>query len=189
MKVFIMHVGHPGNVDIDWTVTRHRTLDELLSKLPSDAEERPYLDTHPQLRKAFPEGRFNCWGVPERAEPSFRKTRPGDLVLMIPQIGLHDGGVHQLGIVRAMCPVCAYHASRILWPETPRERLFPWLFFFHTEIGYRGWFEFLEDLDISQNWHPRGWYRPLAEGRFSKWGGPGGYLEFLRSECGFRRLE
>jgi len=189
MRVFIMHVGHPGNVDIDWTVTRYRTFDEVLSKLPADAPERPYFETDPELHKAFPDGRFNCWGVPSNAEPSFRKTRVGDLVLMIPLIGIHDGGIHQLGVVEATCPVRAYHASRILWPETPHDRLFPFLFFFHTEVGYRGWFEFLEDMSIASNWDPSGWYRPIADSRFARWGGASGYLTFLREKHGFAPLQ
>jgi len=189
MKVFIMHVGHPGNVDIDWTVTRHRTFGEVLSKLSAAAPEREYFESDAQLRSAFPDGRFNCWGVPGNAEPSFNKTETGDLVLMIPQIGIHDGGIHQLGIVDAKCPIRAYHASRVLWPKTPHERLFPWLFFFHTEVGRRGWFEFLEDVGIAENWDPRGWYRPIAIHRFGRWGGPEGYLKFLREQCGFGPLE
>lgn len=188
MKVFIMHVGHPGNVDIDWTVTQHRTFNEVLSQLPTDAPERKYFEADPTLRAAFPQGYFNCWGVPSNAEPSFNKTDIGDLVLIIPWIGSHDGGIHQLGIVNAKCPVRAYHASRILWPQTPNARLFPWLFFFHTEVGYRGWFDFLDDVGIAANWDPRGWYRPIALHRFARWGGPQGYLRFLRQQCGFRPL-
>ncbi len=188
MKVFIMHVGHPGNIDIGWTVMRRRAVDELVAKLPDDAPEREYLQTDRRFVSAFPDGDFNCWGVPGNAEPSFIKTEPGDLVLMIPHIGVHGGGIHQLGIVRTKCPVRAYHASRILWPETPNERLFPWLFFFHTEVGYRSWFEFLQDVGYNENWDPRGWYRQIAEHRFTQWGGAEGYLQFLRQTCAFHPL-
>jgi hypothetical protein len=41
------------------------------------------------------------------------------------------------------CPFECYEASRILWPDTPYERLYPYLYFFDTEVGFRGWFEFL----------------------------------------------
>jgi hypothetical protein len=84
MNVFIMHVGHPGNVDIDSTVTQHRTFDEVLSKLPPDAPKREYFDSNPELKAAFPDGRFNCLGVPDNAEPSFARTAIGNVVLMIP---------------------------------------------------------------------------------------------------------
>jgi hypothetical protein len=185
MQIFIMHVGRPGNVDIDWTVTQHRNLDEVLSKLPHGAVERSYFEADPKLHEAYPDGRFNCWGVPNNAEPSFRRTRVGDVVLMIPSIGVDDGGIRQLGVVDAICPHRAWEASRILWPKTPHERLFPFIFFFRTEVGYRSWPDFLEDVGIQPNWDPRGWYRPIATRRFGRWGGPPGYLCFLRDKCGF----
>lgn len=79
-----MHVGHPGHVDIGYTVTRKRTVKELLGNLPAEAPERTYFEQNQMLHSAFPSGEFNCWGIPGRAEPSFKKTEPGDLVLIIP---------------------------------------------------------------------------------------------------------
>jgi hypothetical protein len=187
MQAFIMHVGHPGNVDIAYTVTKRRSIAEMLDKLPQDTAEREFFESDTTLHAAFPDGWFNCWGIPSRAEPRFHETRLGDLVLIIPQIGIHDGGVHQIGIIKAKAPLRCYHASRILWPKTPDQRLFPYVFFFETEVGYRGWFEFLEDLGYDPGWDPRGWYRRIADHRFTHWGGPEGYLSFLRTECGFHR--
>lgn len=100
-------------MDLNWTVTRVRASDEVVSKLPANAPERGYFESDRQLRSAFPDGRFNCWGVPSRAEPSFSKTNEGDLVLFVPFIGIHGGGIHQLGVVTAKCPLRAYDASRI----------------------------------------------------------------------------
>lgn len=180
-----MHVGHPGHVDIRYTVTRKRRIDEMLSELPADAPERAYFVSDAELRSQFPSGEFNCWGVPPRAEPAFRKTEIGDLVLFAPWIGIHDGGIHHLGIVKAKCPDRALIASQVLWPDTPHDRLYPWLFFFDTETGNRPWFEFLSDLGYKDNWQPRGWYRRLADPRFRRWGGPQGYLDYLRTKAGF----
>lgn len=114
MQVFIMHVGYPGNIDIPYTVTRRRTFNEMLEKLPNDSPERKYFEKDVTLHAAFPEGSFNCWGIPVRAEPNFKKTRIGDLVLFIPQIGVHDGGIHQIGIIKAKAPDKFYHASKVL---------------------------------------------------------------------------
>jgi len=182
-----MHVGHPGNVDIGYTVTCRRSLSELRNSLPVDAPERSYFSETGELSRVFPSGAFNCWGVPSLAEPSFDKTAVGDLVLFAPSIGVR-GGIEQLGIVMAKCPIRAHAASRVLWPKTPENRLFPLLFFFETEIGVRGWFDFLEDIGYAQNWEPRGWYRPIADKRFERWGGAENYLEFLRKECAFKPL-
>jgi len=186
MRIFLMHIGHPGHVDVDYTVTRRRSIQEVLENLPPEAPERKYFQLDPELHAAFPDGTFNCWGVPQRAQPAFAKTEVGDLVLVVPWIGIHDGGIHQIGIVRAKCPVQCYDASRILWPDTPHDRLFPYVFFFNTEVGFRSWFEFLRDTGISERWHPRGWYRGIDSERFRRWGGPVGYLKFLREECGFK---
>jgi hypothetical protein len=155
--------------------------------LPNDAPEREYFEKDSTLHAAFPNGHLNCWGIPVNAEPSFRRTRLGDLVLIIPQIGVHDKGIHQIGIVKAKAPDKCYHASRVLWPKAPDQRLFPFVFFFDAEVGFRGWFEFLEDLGYSSDWNPRGWYRPITGHRFPRWDGPEGYLNFLRTECGFKQ--
>lgn len=183
-----MHVGHMNAIDIDYTVKRRRTIAEMHEALPMDAPERPYFSNAGELSSAFPEGRFNCWGVPSLAEPSFNKTKVGDLVLIVPYIGIHGGGITHVGVVRAKCPVRCHAASRLLWPRTPDARVFPLIFFFHSETGFRGWFEFLDDVGIKKNWDPRGWYRPVLTERFKRWGGPAGYLEFLRSECRFGSL-
>lgn len=190
MQAFIMHVGHPGNIDIKYTVTRRRRMDEIFSALSKDAPEKDFFSATGQLSQLFPSGDFHCWGVPSRAEPAFEKTEIGDLILMIPSIGIHqDAGVKQIGIVKAKCPFRCNEASHILWPDTPDDRLFPWIFFFDTEIGDRPWFEFLNDVDIKENWDPRGWYKRLNSKRFLKWGGVSGYVDFLRSKCGFRKLQ
>ena len=183
-----MHIGHPGHIDIDYTVTKKRAKAEILRGLPSDAPKRMFFENDRTFREAFPSGLFNCWGVPPRAAPSFEKTSIGDLVLIVPWIGVHGGGVQQLGIVKSKCPVEANSASPILWPNTPFERLFPWLFFFDTEKGYRDWYDFLDDLGYDQRWNPRGWYRQIKEHRFRRWGGTAEYLTFLRSKCGFQPI-
>ncbi len=120
--------------------------------------------------------------------PAFKQTDVGDVVLFVPHIGIHGGGVHQIGIIKAKCPVPGLSASRLLWPQTPDARLFPLLFFFETEGGYRGWFEFLEDLGYMPNWSPRGYYRRLRELRFQSFGGVAGYVDSLRRNHGFTRL-
>ena len=186
MDVFIMHVGKRGSIDLDHTVTKSRSVGEILDQLPVDATERGFFESN-ILASCFPNGTFNCWGAPVKAEPSFRKTKIGDLVLFAPEIGL-EGGIEHIGIVKAVCPIQCYEASRILWPETPDERLFPWLFFFNTESGHVPWDRFLAELSIAGNWSPRGWYKPIAGRRFLSWGGGEGYLRHLRSSFKFNPI-
>src|SRR5438045_2799873 len=125
MDAFLMHVGKNGSIDLEYTVARTRSIDEILKKLPPQAPERGFFESE-ILRSVFPRGEFNCWGVPVRAERPFRKTKIGDLILFAPRIG-EDGGIEYIGIVKAVCPIKCYEASRILWPKTPDDRLFPWL--------------------------------------------------------------
>jgi len=122
MQAFVMHIGHPGHIDVDYTVKRRRDVSELLERLQPDAPERSFFAEDAFFHKAFPDGQFHCWGVPPRAEPAFRRTCIGDLVLIVPWIGTHNGGIHYLGVVKAKCTARATHASQILWPNTPYQR-------------------------------------------------------------------
>jgi hypothetical protein len=184
MATFLAHVGHPGNIDIEYTVTRRRGIREILKQLPDAAPERSYFASA-ELAEQFPDGTFNCWGVPSGAADVFNGMQVGDLVLIAPNIGVH-GGIRQLGIVEAMCPVRCYAASRVLWPATPENKLFPLVFFFNTEVGFRGRFRFLEDIEYKERYNPRGLFLPIRPERFRRWGGEAKYLDFLRREAGFR---
>ena len=186
MTPFLMHVGHKNTIDLKWTVARKRSIAELVSSLPAGSE-RDFFAHDEQLKVSFPSGEFNCWGVPELAEPAFMKTDVGDLVLFAPHIGIHDGGIRYLGVVKAIPRGRFPQASRILWPETPDQRLFPWLFFFEAEEGFLCWYEFLRDAGYKEAWNPKGWYRYLKTASFSEYSGCAGYLEHLRREKQFKK--
>ncbi len=190
MDIFLMHIGQRGSIDIEYTISRKRKKEELLDKIPIEAEERVFFEDDRNFNLSFPNGLFNCWGIPKRAQPSFDKTNIGDLVLFVPTIGVHpDCGIKYIGIVKAKCLKDSYDSSQVLWPVTPDKRMYPLIFFFDTEIGFRHWTHFLNDAQYEQNWQPRGWYRKVARCRFLKWGGCKKYLDFLRSECGFKPLK
>jgi TIR domain-containing protein len=184
---FIMHAAAKGEVNIEYTVTRKRSLKELVRALPSDSQEHEYFSTTPALLNAFPDYRFNCWGVSRHAAPSFDQTEIGDLVLFLGRLH-EDAAIGQIGIVKVKCPIECPIASRILWPKADPTKSYPLLFFFDTEVGHRSWAEFTADIGMP-GWNPRGWYKKIGTHRFEAYGGVKGYLRFLRSACGFRRLE
>lgn len=187
MQAFLQHVGHNNLRHIEDTVTNRRSIAEILFQMPSSAPERDFFENGVELSQAATEGTFNCWALPSRAKARFEEINVGDLFLIVPWIGMHNGGVHHLGIVKAKCPVPSHQASRILWPHSEEpNKLYPYLFFFDTETGYRDWFEFLDDLGYDHNYNPRGYFLRLNQSRFANWGGIEGYLEFLRSEGKFR---
>jgi hypothetical protein len=189
MQAFLQHVGHQNHQHLDDTVKTVRTIDEMLKTLPRSAPERKYFDKNAQLRAAFPKREFNCWGLMGRAEARFKEMEVGDLVLMVPHIGVHGGGIQQLGVVKAKCPLRCYEASRLLWPNIgDPSKLYPFLFFFDTEIGFRSWFGFLEDIGYDERFNPRGYFLRLDTARFDRWKGVEGYLSYLRKKCGFKLL-
>ena len=88
-----MHIGAKNAVDIDYTIKRQRTVKELLASLPDDAPERSFFESDGPFLRAFPDGRFHCWGIPPKALPAHQTTEIGDLVLFAPHIGIHGGGI------------------------------------------------------------------------------------------------
>lgn len=179
-----MHVGHRNCIDIDFTMKRRRSFDEVVAKLP-DGPERDFFGNDNHLHSAFPDGTFHCWGIPSRALPAFNETAVGDAVLFAPWIGVHQGGIYYVGIIKAICELECWQASRILWPSTPDDRPFPYIFFFDTEVGYLDWYRFLDDMGYSHRWNPHGWYRRIDSSRFASYGGVRGYVEYLRKDVGF----
>ena len=103
-------------------------------------------------------------------------------------VGGAYGEIEQIGLIKAICPVEARSASAILWPETPEGREFPWLIFFETEVGTLKFSDFLNHLDYLPNWDLKGWFKPIKESRFERWGGATGYYRFLQETVGFRPL-
>ena len=74
---------------------------------------------------------------------------------------------------------------RCIAPDTPNEKLFPLVWFFDAEVGFRGWSGFLDDIGYKPNYDPRGKFLPIKAERFARWGGAAGYLRALRSSHGF----
>lgn len=185
MNAFIMHVGASNAVDLDSTVRRQRNTAELLKELSSNAPERTFFENDEAFLRSFPTENFHCWGVPPRALPAHKLTEIGDVVFFVPHIKSNGGGVVHIGIIKAICRIEAEQSSRVLWKDTPEKRLFPWLFFFDAETGFRNWASFLSDLGYGENWNPRGWYRRIEERRFAGHGGVQNYLNFIRLEGGF----
>lgn len=181
---FIMHAAKLGTPKLEFTVNRRRRIKELIDALPENSPEHDYFSSDPTLHRAFPSGDFNCWGIPSGAIPSFDQTDIGDLVLFMGQIR-EGAAIHQIGIVKVKCPLHCYDASRILWPEAAAGDSYPLLFFFDTEAGSRLWSDFVADIGRPR-FNPRGWYRRIPRECFANFGGPSGYLRFLRDECGFR---
>jgi hypothetical protein len=183
---FIMHAAAKGSINLEYTVTQRRSIRELVRALPKGSSEREYFLDSTALQNAFPSGSFNVWGVPRGARPSFNRTELGDMVLFMGQI-TEDAAVQQLGIVKVKCPIECPMASRLLWPKADPEKTYPLLFFFDTEVGYRRWIDFTADIK-QPGYNPQGWYKQIPTDWFASFGGPTGYLRFLRQTAGFKQI-
>lgn len=184
--VFIMHAARRGTINLEYTVANRRRFREISEGLPVGTQEREYFERDADLHRSFQTPRFNCWGVPSAARPSFTRTQIGDLVLFVGALG--EGAVIEyIGVVRAKCPFQCYDSSRLLWPEAEEDKLYPLLFFFETEVGSLSWDQFCKDIGMP-GYNPRGWYKRIGSERFASFGGPDGYLRYLRSVRGFAPL-
>lgn len=174
MRIFYHDVGMRGSSrDFPRTVYERVPISRAATAL---GQEHPLVAV---LQREFPSGEFNCWGVPSGARNVIRNLSEGDGVLLVAnRIG--DG------LVPALCPVKIYWTeelpalSRTLWGE---ER-FPFTFFFDTEQMKLTWRGFLNDLDYSSTFDPRGNFNSIAEAKLARFGGPKGYIDFLRREYG-----
>jgi putative restriction endonuclease len=65
----------------------------------------------------------------------------------------------------------------LLWGENR----FGYIFFFDSEFIDLDWQTFLEHIDYSPNYDPRGQFHSVADRRLEKWGGIQGYVRHLRA--------
>ncbi len=190
MQLFVQHVGGKNVANIDDTVLSTRSIAEVRDRLPADAPEHPFFEPSGLLETRFPDGRFNCWGAVIKAkERQFDRMAVGDLFLIVPELTGERGGVRQLGILRAICREPAHAASAVLWPRAEEGKLYPYLFFFETEIGYLSWSVFQQEVGYKSGYNPRGNLFRLADGKLDRFGGVNGYLSHLRERGGFRPLQ
>jgi hypothetical protein len=128
------------------------------------------------VRRAFPKGEFNCWGVPSGAKYVISNLAPGDVVLLVES-------VHAMGCnVPALCEVKVFRRielpdlSAFLWKD-PK---YPYIFFFNTMRLNLDWLRMIEHLGYAQNFDPRGKFYTIRDDRIANFGGPEGYVKYLR---------
>jgi len=128
------------------------------------------------LKENFPEGFFNCWGVPEGAQRIIGNLQVEDAVLLVESI-------RKEGLVPALCIVKTYmnfplpELSKTLWGSAH----FPYIFFFQTEELNLTWQEFRQHVRYD-NYRPPALFLPIDNTRFETFGGPKSYLAFLRQK-------
>jgi 5-methylcytosine-specific restriction protein A len=172
MKLFYHHVGKAG-ADEDFKKTVfNRVPNSSLEIIPHSEPYRP--DIIRGVNAAFPEGSFNCWGVPSGADMVIRRLEVGDVVLLVKTTGEY-GEIPALGMVKGFWKQQLRELSEALWGEGK----YPYVFFFNTQVLDLTWMEFVEDLGIKPNFEPRGRFFSVATKRLAAFGGAAGYVDYL----------
>lgn len=174
MQMYFHHVGQRGSSeDFPKTVFADVPLERIESHLRPDDSLRGF------LRRRFPNGSCNVWGVPSGAHSVIQGLNTGDAVLLVQSTAGE-------GSVPALCPNVIYHnhANHDLSQELWGNARFPYVFFFATEPIEMTWSEMCRDLGYMLGWQPRYFVRITPE-RLEPFGGPEGYLRRVRELHGY----
>jgi hypothetical protein len=174
VRLFFHHVGQKGaDEDFKKTVYKEVSIQTVENNVPGSYPHRDELLS--QLRQEFPDGFFNCWGVPAGAKSVIRQLAADDCVVLV-----HSAT--EYGQVPALCHV------QVFWPDELRDLSFalwgnvkyPYIFFFRTVELTLSWPEFSEHLGYKHNFDPRGNFYSVASHRLDGFGGVEAYVNGLR---------
>ncbi|MDX1421436.1 MAG: hypothetical protein R3181_15835, partial [Rubricoccaceae bacterium] len=171
MNFFLHYIGVEGAArDFPKTVFTDRPTGLVIERVPDVHPGKAFLLT--RLGDAFPEGRWNCWGVPDGAGPAIGRLSEGDLFLLM-ETSSGPGAVPAMGRVETFVPQRFPHLSNALWGE----RGFPYIFFFRTIPLALTWIDLGARLGYKPTYDgPRGQVQRIRE-------------EHVRHAGGVRALE
>jgi 5-methylcytosine-specific restriction protein A len=173
MKLFYHHVGKVGSQEDFKKTVFKRVPISILNTIPPTEPYRN--DIIQSVRAAFPDGSFNCWGVPSGADSVVRRLEVGDAVLLVETVG-EFGNIPVLGIVSAFWKCQLRDLSEALWGESK----YPYVFFFNTETIDLTWEQFLNDVGFKENFNPRGKFYSVKDKSLDSFGGVSKYVDHLR---------
>jgi len=174
MRLYFHHVGESGSRrDFPRTIWNEVSIRTVEQNIAVDNPFRSHILR--DLNTKFPDGRFNCWGVPHGASTIIKHLGVGDVVLLVESIRLE-------GSIPALCPVSVFHPqvltqlSSALWGESH----FPYVFFFHTERLRLSWDQLKEHLGYRPRFDPRGKFYRVKEEKPSTFPSQDAYIRWLR---------
>jgi putative restriction endonuclease len=177
MDIYYHHVGAAGSAeDFPKTVFGARPISVVREHVPDSWPHKAELLR--RLEAHFPEGEFNCWGVPAGALNFIRRMRAGDVVLLLETAG-PPGDAPAMGEVIAFWPEQLPMLSEALW-GLPR---FPYIFFFRTErLSGLTWSRMHADFEYTNYDPPSRIFRVRKE--LAAYGGRERYVAHLRKHFG-----
>src|SRR3569833_688062 len=170
MTFFYHHVGIKGSADFDSTVFSHVSIDEIAANGAPD-------ELIDQLTGKFPRGWVNCWGVPSGASSVIRRLEQGDTVLLVKTSGTDDDSIPAMAIVKVYWREQLPRLSQFLWGDNK----YTYIFFFDTKRINLTWRDFIQHVDYSDRFDPRGKFYSIDDGRLSNFNGSQGYTEYILS--------
>ena len=173
MKIYYHHVGEPGaNADFPKTVFNNVPIQLVKDSLPDIFPFKSLLIQ--DLEASFPDGVFNCWGVPSGAAIVIKNLKIGDAVLLVESVNI-KGEIPALAIVKVYHTQEMTSLSQALWGNTK----YSYIFFFKTiKLDYY-WINLLDEIGYNENFDPRGKFYAIADSRLEKFGGAEAFLEHL----------
>lgn len=175
MKLYYHHVGILGAKE-DFKKT-------VFGKVPISVVRNNVDDKNPNKHEMletlianFPDGQFNCWGVPSGASNIINNLNTSDAVLLVESTSRE-------GRIPALCKVVGFwkdefnQLSNALWGNDK----YPYIFFFRTEKLNLMWEEFLTHMGYKPKWDPRGKFYSVADSKLDSFGGAERYVEYLRA--------
>lgn len=174
MNLYFHNVGLPGSQeDFPKTVFRTIPISVVRENLPDDWPHKAELLR--RLESHFPEGEFNCWGVPAGAFNAIKRMSVGDVVLLLESAGA-NGVAPAMGEVIAFWPDQLPALSEALWGKTK----FPYIFFFRTErLSGLTWPQMRADFAYEPTYRPQHHISRVNKD-LSDYGGAAGYVAHLR---------
>ena len=173
MQLFFHDVGLKGaEKDFPKTIFGKVSIEKIIEHVQPALKE----EVGKHLRKEFPKGYCNAWGVPAGAKSIIKNLNIGDAMLLIRTTS-------GLGDLPALCLVKGFwreqmpEVSNFLWDSNH----YPFVFFFDTQEIELTWEQFKTHVDYKMNFRPSGnVYRVRnADDKLSNFGGVQGYIEFL----------
>lgn len=178
MNIYYHHVGKKGATeDFPKTVYTPINISVVEQSIPNSVTQKETILR--DLNSSFPEGLFNCWGVPSGAHTVIKNLAIGDFVLLIETTS-------GIGNIPALCHIKNYwnlelrDLSQSLWSN----HKYPYIFFFNTERITLPWTHFIDHVGYKSNYRPSGNFLSVKQERLSKFGGESNYINFLKKKYG-----
>lgn len=183
MQLFFHHVGkHGAAEDFPKTVYRRIPITVVEDHVPNEVDSKKQLLD--ELQGNFPDGWFNCWGVPTGASPVIRNLTAGDCVLLL-ETTAEEGPIPALCLVKSFPKMMLPALSQQLWGDAG----FPYIFFFATTLLNYNWQQFCADVGYKPNYDPRGHFQKVADSKIlgGGWDGVSAFVTYLLNHYPGRR--